>query len=92
MDLDKGLQTKTRSLHAMHLRALLSRGPDVGRVGACPSSTVGRGGTHSQSQHWGAVMCQKAQPQGSLTSPQDLHSNIPDPVKIKVPIMTHLSD
>lgn len=78
MDLGK---TKTRSLHAMRLQVSLSPGPDVGHVGACPVSTVGPGGTHSQSQHWGAVMCQKAQPRGSLTSPRDLHSNIPDPEK-----------
>lgn len=77
-------QTKPSSLHARHLPVLPSPAPDAGCVAACPSSTEGQEGTRSQSQHWGAVVCQKAQPRGSSTSPQDLHSNIPDPVEIKV--------
>lgn len=77
----QGFSTKSWGLHAMHLQVLLSQEPDVEYVVACPSSTARQGGTHSQCLHWGAVKCQKAQPQDFLTFPRGLHSNIPDPVK-----------
>lgn len=75
------LQARLCSLHAKHPQVLLSPEPNVGCVAACLFSTEGQEGIHSQNQHWGVAGYQRVQPQGSSTSLQDLHSNIPNPTK-----------